>query len=123
MKLADLVEYFEPTLYEMSNFHAQKTGLPVGTALWVRAEPNELPHTKYRIKIFNPQKGSAVFGLWGDTCQQVEGDWTVTGKDLLKVQTMVKNSIEHIRKHIDGIEDSGDLSLALQQNAQTVRQI
>lgn len=109
MKIQDLQEYFEPSLYEMSNFNSATTGLPDGTKLWVRTEPVALPHVKYRIKINHPQKGSAVFAIWGDVPEQVAGDWTVTGKDLSSVVTPIQKTYNEIRAHIDGHLDTADL--------------
>lgn len=109
MRLSEIQEYFEPTLFEMSNFRHETTGLANGTKLWVREEPTGLPHTKYRIKIDHPQKGSAVFALWGDETQQVAGDWEVTGKDQKQIQRLLHTTANQIRDHIDGILDSAEL--------------
>ena len=49
MKLDDLKEYFDTTLYEMSNYDSDDTGLSKNIRLWVRTEPKVLPHVKYRI--------------------------------------------------------------------------
>lgn len=116
MKLEEIMEYFEPSLYEMSNFRSKTTGLPNDIKLWVRTEPTGLPHTKYRVKFDHPQKGSAVFAIWGDDALQVEGDWKVKGKELRKIQSLVKLNVNSLRKHIDGEEDSADLTMALQSN-------
>ena len=119
MKLQEINEYFESSLYEMSNFGSSRTGLSSGTTLFVRAEPNELPHTKYRIKIDHPQHGSAVFALWGDEPKQVAGDWKVKGKDLKLITNLIKNTHTEIRDHIDGLLDSGDLADVFKQRKQT----
>ena len=112
MKLQETNEYFKPSLYEMSNFWSTTTGLSPGTTLFVRTEPNELPHTKYRIKIDHPQKGSAVFAIWGDEPKQVAGDWKVSGKDLKQITHLIKKTHDNIRNHIDGLTDSAGLTHA-----------
>lgn len=114
MKLKEITEYFQENLYEMSNFFDEDTGLPSGTKLWIRTEPNVLPHVKYRIKIDNPQKGSAVFAIWGNEAKQVEGNWRVLGKDLSKIKTLVKLSHSDLIKHIDGEISSARLSQTFQ---------
>ena len=114
-ELKEIQEYFEQSLYEMTTFNAKRTGLSSGTGLWVRTEPKGLSHTKYRVKFDHPQHGSAVFALWGDEPVQVAGDWVVSGKDLKKIKTLINLTHNHLRNHIDGIEDSGDLSDALQK--------
>ncbi|MGI0077276.1 MAG: hypothetical protein ACREAU_07720 [Nitrosopumilaceae archaeon] len=123
MKLKELTEYFQENLYEMSTYLDRNTGLPTGTKLWVRTEPKALQHVKYHIKISHPQKGSAVFALWGDEAKQVTGDWEVTGKDLTKIQTLVALTQKDLISHIDGTTDSADLTFALQRVKPQVEQI
>jgi len=105
MKINDIIEineYFQHNLFEMSNYYSDDTGLSSGTKLWIRTEPNGLPHTKYRIKIEHPQKGDAVFALWGDETQQVAGNWKVSGKDLKKITFFIQSLNISLRSHIDG---------------------
>lgn len=123
MKLEELEEYFQSNLYEMSTWQHTYTGLAPGTKLWVRTEPTELAHVKYRIKIDHPQKGSAVFAIWGDEAHQVDGKWEVTGRDLQKIQALVRITHEELIKHIDGIIDSGDLTFVFQKANPQVKRI
>lgn len=109
MKLQEIKEYFQTNLYEMSSFYSGDTGLTDGTVLWVRTEPKVLKHVRYRIKLVNSQKGSAVFALWGDEAKQLEGDWIVTGKELKKVETLVALTRDQIIGHIDGRISSAGL--------------
>lgn len=109
MKLTEIQEYFNPSLYEMSNFNSNTTGLPSGIKLWVREEPTGLPHTKYRIKLSHPQYGSAVFALWGEKPEQVAGDWSVSGKNLTAVVNLLSKTHKQIRAHIDGELDTAEL--------------
>lgn len=39
-------------IVEMANFLADVTDLPANIVLWTKPQPEELPHTKYRIKVF-----------------------------------------------------------------------
>lgn len=125
MKIEELTteEYFQTNLYEMSSYFDSTTGLAPGTKLWVRTEPEVLPHVKYRVKLVHPQKGSAVFAIWGDTAEQVEGDWKITGKDLKKIQTLVSLTKDNIRAHIDGLEDSTSLGNAFHQTKNQIKNI
>ena len=109
MKSTEITNYFRSDLFEMSNFRSKTTGLADGTTLWVRTEPYELAHNKYRIKISHPQKGSAAFAIWGDEPKQVEGDWEVSGKDLKLLNTLIRDTYKDIRNHIDGEIDSAEL--------------
>lgn len=122
MKLEQLAEYFRKNLYEMSTWRHTTTGLSHGTELWVRTEPNEHGHVKYRIKIDHPQKGSAIFAIWGDEAQQVDGVWKVTGSDLKKILTLVSLTQKDIINHIDGVIDSAELTDALRAVKSRVEQ-
>ena len=114
MKLEEFQkDYFQTNLYEMSNYDASDTGLPGDVMLWVRTEPTVLPHVKYRIKVGSPQRGSAVFAIWGDEAKQVEGDWKVSGKELKKIKLLVRLTYNQLRGHIDGEISSGQLGRIL----------
>lgn len=114
MKLTEIEEYFKESLYEMSYYRSHKTGFTDGATLWVRTEPLEHGHVKYRIKITHKQRGSAVFALWGDEVQQIEGDWKITGRDLKYIQDFFDGrTVEKVRKHIDAEMDSDDLGAVL----------
>jgi len=119
----ELNEYFKSNLYEMSTFNSNSTGLDPGTKLWVRTKPTGLPHTKFRVKIEHPQKGSAVFSLWGDETQQVAENWKVKGKDLKKIQKLIFLTGDSLRNHINGVEDSAELSAALKSAKIEVEQV
>lgn len=101
-EIKEIQDYFQTDLFEMSNYSSDDTGLPSGMSIWVRSEPNGLPHTKYRIKISHPQKGSAVFALWGDEPKQLTGNREITGNDLKKISELIKLSHDSIIKHING---------------------
>ena len=119
MKLPELENYFNQSLYEMSNYTSDDTGLSPGTKLWVREEPNNLPHTKYRIKLSHPQYGSAMIAIWGDEPKQVAGNWNVEGKDLKILTTLLQNTHNQIRAHIDGNISSYELGAAFRQTKLT----
>lgn len=128
MKITDLTtpitdDYFRTSLYEMSNYGSNNTGLFPGTNLWVRTEPNQHGHVKYRIKLSHPQKGDAIFAIWGNEAQQVAGNWKVTGEELKRVSVLVKQTQQDIRKHIDGLIDSGELATAFQKIKQQIENI
>lgn len=112
--------YFAENLYEMSNFQSNKTGLMDGTMMWVRTEPVELPHVKFRFKLKHPQKGSAVMGLWGDTVEQVAGDWKLTTQELSRVKRFAHFNNEALISHINGDIDSGDLLTSMLQHKDKV---
>lgn len=116
----ELLEYFNISLYEMSNFNANSTGLTNNCVLWVRTEPTGLPHTKFRFKVTNPQKGDAVFGFWGDEVEQVAGKWNVVGDELKRIQALARINKDALISHINGKIDSSELANALMNNKEQV---
>ena len=48
---------------EMGNFLADVTALPANIVLWTKTQPKELPHTKYRMKVFKDRVHVATFTI------------------------------------------------------------
>lgn len=48
---------------EMGNFLADVTNLPANIVLWTKPQPEELPHNKYRMKIFKDRIHAATFSI------------------------------------------------------------
>lgn len=116
MKVKDKVlEYFHEDLYEMSNLSSRTTGLPGNVVVWIRTEPGESPHTKYRFKVKSPQEGTAIFGFWGDEVQHVAGDWIPTGRMLQSIRDFATANREVLTQHIDGEIDSVELGQGLRK--------
>lgn len=56
-------ELSDDQLYEMSDLGSRVTGLPDNCRVWVRAGPNKLPHSNYRVKIKKNNEWSAAFSI------------------------------------------------------------
>jgi hypothetical protein len=50
-------------LFEMANLKSKITDLPANIILWTRAQPDELPHTKYRLKITKDHKHPVTYSV------------------------------------------------------------
>ena len=50
-------------IVEMANFLADVTDLPANIVLWTQPQPNELPHTKYRMKVYKDRVHSSTFTI------------------------------------------------------------
>lgn len=50
-------------IVEMANFLADITDIPGNVVLWTRTQPEELPHNKYRMKIFKDKIHVAMFSI------------------------------------------------------------
>jgi hypothetical protein len=48
---------------EMGNFLADVTELPANIVLWTKPQPQELPHSKYRMKVFKDRIHVATFKI------------------------------------------------------------
>jgi hypothetical protein len=48
---------------EMGNFLADVTDLPANIVLWTKPQPNELPHDKYRMKVFKDRIHVATYSI------------------------------------------------------------
>lgn len=48
---------------EMANFLSDVTELPANIVLWTKPQPEELPHTKYRMKVYKDRIHCATFSV------------------------------------------------------------
>jgi len=48
---------------EMANFLSDVTDLPANIVLWTKPQPKELPHDKYRMKVFKDRVHVATFSI------------------------------------------------------------
>ena len=53
---------------EMANFLSDVTELPANIVLWTKPQPKDLPHNKYRIKVFKDRIHVATYSV-GQTPQ------------------------------------------------------
>jgi len=76
MKIVDIVKSNLGTMtldesdmfiVEMANFLADVTDLPANIVLWTKTQPNELPHNKYRMKVFKNRIHVATFSIGQST--------------------------------------------------------
>ena len=50
-------------LYEMSNFRSRVTGLPSNIEIWVRSDPINHGHNRYRVKILKDREWAAIYSV------------------------------------------------------------
>ena len=72
MKIIDVIKSYsgimtlredDQFIAEMANFLSDVTELPANIVLWTRPQPNELPHNKYRIKVFKDRIHVATYSI------------------------------------------------------------
>lgn len=90
---------------EMANFLADVTELPANIVLWTETQPGELPHTKYRMKVYKDRVHATTFTI-GQNPQKVwEGrnrKFTLTGKETSEVMRVLSIYSSLFIQYVDG---------------------
>lgn len=72
MKILDIIKSYtgvmtlnesDRFISEMANFLADITDLPANIVLWTKTQPDELPHNKYRMKVYKDRIHVATFSI------------------------------------------------------------
>lgn len=96
----------EDILFEMSNFNHKVTGLPHNIEVWVRTDPVNHGHNRYRVKILKDGRWSGIFTV-GQDSHLVKN---INDKLSQREQTEIKNWISSVSsliiQLIDGKLDS-----------------
>jgi hypothetical protein len=111
-----LDEFTRNDLYEMSNFGHRTTGLPSHIEIWVRTEPNQLPHSNYRIKIEKHKEYAAIFSV-GAHPEILKGSHKnkLSTSEVSEIRKFISKYSSLIIGHIDGKLDSGELAIEIQK--------
>lgn len=84
MKIKEIIQAaFSPRILledkfiiEMANFIADTTDLPANIVLWCKTQPEGLPHTKFRMKVFKDRRHVATFSIGQHPIQY----WEISNK-------------------------------------------
>ena len=72
MKIIDIIKSYagvmtlcedDEFVIEMANFLSDVTELPANIVLWTKPQPEDLPHNKYRIKVFKDRIHVATYSI------------------------------------------------------------
>jgi len=79
------------------------TNLPESMTLVLQRDPHGAPQMRYGFTLVDESsQTSSRYQLWGDTCQQITGDLTLTEETSRTLQHFVSLAHECIRLYIDG---------------------
>lgn len=105
---------FDP-MFEMSNFDFEDTGLPRDITIWLRADPKNHGHSRYRLKVEknNQYQGTFLIGSNPRLVDPVRS--TLTDRERNAVENFIRDHAQALINHIDGHLSSGGLGRQLQK--------
>ena len=100
------------SLYEMSNFFPEDTGLPY--VLWITTKSGREKH-EARVKIANSD-GEAIIMIWGTPeIKSKKGKIRISGKQFKKLSLFIELNREALLAHWSGEISSGQLAKKLKK--------
>jgi len=116
MRINEIEQINEDSLYEMSNFHSNTTGLPKNIVLWVKTDSNEYGHSKYRVKIKKNKKWSAIYTVGQNPDRVKNIDDKLSGFEQSEIKQFIKNYSTLIINLIDEKIDSADFGFEIKKH-------
>ena len=101
-------ELTEDDLYEMSNFLSKYTGLPSNIIVWVRTDPMNHGHNRYRIKITKDKEWAAIYTVGQSPTMVKNINYSITLKENGIILDWIKNVSSILISLIDGKIDTVD---------------
>ena len=97
---------------EMANFLSDVTELPANIVLWTKPQPKDLPHNKYRIKIFKDRIHVATYSV-GQIPQVLwninRNKFKLTTEELQEVMNIISKYSTLFIQYIDAILTSDEI--------------
>jgi hypothetical protein len=97
---------------EMANFLSDVTDLPANIVLWTKPQPLELPHNKYRIKVFKDRIHVATYSigqepklLWDTNRNKFKLD----SEEEVEVKQVIANYSSLFIQYVDGKLSSDEI--------------
>lgn len=115
MKIVDMFEESDDELFEMSNFKSRTTGLPPNIEVWVRTDPLDHGHDKYRLKILKDKQWSAIFSVGSVPVIRKNINSSLSTNEITQITNWIKEFYPLLISHIDGKLDSGEVAIELQK--------
>jgi hypothetical protein len=121
MKIIDIIKSYtgvmtlnesDQFVAEMANFLSDVTELPANIVLWTKTQPDELPHNKYRIKVFKDRIHVATYSisqnpklLWNTNRNKFSLDNTESNE----VVRILSNYSSLFIQYVDGVLTSDEI--------------
>jgi hypothetical protein len=108
-------------ILEMANFIADVTELPANIVLWTKTQPEELPHNKYRMKVYKDRIHVATYSigqnptiLWSISKKSLQLD-SYESKEVVNVISMFSSIFI---SYVDGVFDKNDVKYEIKRISQ-----
>ena len=120
MKISEITNMLveDQFVVEMANFIADVTDLPANIVLWCKTQPEELPHTKYRMKVFKDRIHAATLSiekspkiLWETTKKKLQLD----SYELSETNSVIEQFTSLFIQYIDGTMTSDDVKIQIKK--------
>jgi hypothetical protein len=120
MKISEITNMLveDQFVVEMANFIADVTDLPANIVLWCKTQPEELPHTKYRMKVFKDRIHVATLSiekspkiLWETTKKKSQLD----SYELSEANSVIEQFTSLFIQYIDGTMNSDDVKIQIKK--------
>jgi hypothetical protein len=110
-----LDELSDDVLYEMSSIGWKTTGLSSNITVWVRSDPLNHGHNRYRVKILKDREWAAIYSV-GSTPAQLKNinNSIMPGEDA-QIKQFIKQFAPHIINLIDCTIDTVEFEMAVRK--------
>lgn len=103
-------------LYEMSWFDPDDTGLPNGINIWLRADPTDHGHSRYRLKVDKDNTPAGIF-LVSSTPRMIKPlRHKLSPKEINAIEDFIKDNLSVLINHIDSKISSARCGMDIQKN-------
>lgn len=103
----------ESDLYEMSNLSSKTTGLASNIIIWVRTDPLEHGHSRYRLKVTKDRMWTAIFTVSSTPTMVKDINQSLTIKETNSIIEWIETYYPLIISLIDGKIDTAEFSYEL----------
>lgn len=117
MKISDLqlVDLTEDNLYEMSTFKSKYTGLPSNIDVWMRTDPLNHGHNRYRIKVTKDGEWAAIYTVGHDPKMVKTVNYFISERENSIISDWIIQSYPIIINLIDGKIDTPEAAIEFQK--------
>lgn len=106
----------EDILYEMSNFKSRVTGLPPNIELWVRTDPVNHGHNRYRVKILKDKQWAAIYLVSQNPICIKDINQTITAADSKSILDFISTFSALLISLIDDKIDTGEFEYEVKKH-------
>jgi hypothetical protein len=106
-------------IFEMANLRSGITDLPANIILWTRPQPNELPHTKYRMKVTKDHKHCVTFSISSEPTvletPRVSKKYKLDNYEKREIERFIRDFSSLLISYIDAKIDVDELEYQIQK--------